>query len=367
MTPPLEKLNWRGFLARPRLPSPPPEVLDALYQEPLLITGAGGSIGSALALRLAALMPPVLLLLEASERGLYNLRNAWTAAGAACPMVPILGSVQDRYLLEEAFTAHAPRIVFHTAAFKHVPMMEEHPLQAIANNIIATETLMSVASSHGARVVLVSTDKAVEPASVMGATKRVAEQIVLTAGGTVVRLGNVLASHGSVAGIFAQQIAQGAPVTVTDPAARRFFLTIDEAVNLLIFAAARPVPAALLAPDLTTSHSIAELATFIAREIAPESQLSIDFIGLRPGDKQMERLWPEGETTRPVSLGGMVSIQTPVIDELELVRGLDGLRSALESRDLPGALNHLRELVPDYRPSQAVQALSRQFGPRVCT
>jgi FlaA1/EpsC-like NDP-sugar epimerase len=363
----LEKLNWRSFLARPRLPSPPPEVLDALYQEPLLITGAGGSIGSALALRLATLSPSMLLLLESSEHGLYNLREAWEASNAACPMAPILGNVLDRSLLEEVFTAHAPRIVFHAAAFKHVPMMEEHPLEAIANNILGTETLVSVAGSHGAHVVLISTDKAVEPASVMGATKRVAEQIVLTAGGTVLRLGNVLASHGSVAGVFARQIAQGAPVTVTDPAARRYFLTMDEAVNLLLFAAARPVPAALLAPALTASHSIAELATFIAHELAPESQLSIDVIGLRPGDKQVERLWPEGEITRPVSQGEMVSIQTPLIAELDLLRGLDSLHAALEHRDLARALGHLRDLVPDYRPSQAVQTLSRQFGPRVCT
>lgn len=363
----LDTLNWRSFLARPRLPSPPPEVLDALYQQPILITGAGGSIGSALALRLAALMPPVLLLLESSERSLYTLRETWQATSSACPMAPILGSVQDRYLLEEIFTAHAPRIVFHAAAFKHVPLMEEHPLEAIANNIIGTETLVSVAGSHGARVVLVSTDKAVEPASVMGATKRVAEQIVLTAGGTVLRLGNVLASHGSVVSVFARQLAQGAPVTVTDPAARRYFLTVDEAVNLLIFAAARTVPAALLAPALPQSHSIAELATFMAHELAPESQLAINFIGLRPGDKEVERLWPESETVRPVHQGEMVSIQTPVIEELELVRGLDGLRKALENRDLATALGHLRELVPDYRPSQAVQALSRQFGPRVCT
>lgn len=367
MTLSLEKLNWRGFLARPRLPSPPPEVLDALYREPLLITGAGGSIGSALTLRLATFAPSLLLLLESSERGLYNLRETWEASGPACPMAPILGNVLDRSLLEEVFTAHAPRIVFHAAAFKHVPMMEEHPFEAIANNILGTETLVSVAGSHGARLVLVSTDKAVEPASVMGATKRVAEQIVLHKGGTVLRLGNVLASHGSVAGVFARQIAQGAPVTVTDPAARRFFLTMDEAVNLLLFAAARPVPAALLAPALTASHSIAELAAFIAHELAPESRLSIDFIGLRPGDKQVEQLWPAGEITRPVSRGGMVSIQTPLIAERDLVRGLDGLRAALEHRDLACALGHLRDLVPDYRPSLAVLALSRQFGPRVCT
>ena len=180
MIPSLENLDWRGFLARPRLPSPPPEVLDALRQEPMLITGAGGSIGSALALRLAALVPPELLLLEASESELYALSKRWTAAGAACPMTfRSWAAWPTSALLEEIFTAHAPRIVFHAAAFKHVPLMEEQPLAAIANNIFGTETLSRSPAAHGARVVLLSTDKAVEPASVMGATKRVAEQIVL--------------------------------------------------------------------------------------------------------------------------------------------------------------------------------------------
>ena len=234
----LQNLDWRGFLARPRLASPPAEALDALAQLPILITGAGGSIGSALALRLGALSPPKLVLLEASESNLYALERDWAAAGIATPRSFILGSAADGALLEEVFSAHAPRIVFHAAAFKHVPLMEEQPLAAIANNIFVTETLVRRAAIHGARVVLLSTDKAVAPASVMGATKRVGEQIVLASGGTVLRLGNVLASRDSVAEIFARQIAQGGPITITDPAARRYFLTLDEAVNLLLTVAA---------------------------------------------------------------------------------------------------------------------------------
>ena len=216
---------------------PRQEVLDGLSREPIVITGGGGSIGSALALRLGALGSQKLVLLEASESNLYALERDWAAAletnpRSASPMTPILGSAGDMALLQEVFATHRPRIVFHAAAFKHVPLMEEHPLAAIANNVFATEILTQVAEAHGARVILLSTDKAVEPASVMGATKRVAEQIVLASGGTVLRLGNVLASRDSVTEVFARQIAQGGPVTVTDPAARRYFLTLDEAVSL---------------------------------------------------------------------------------------------------------------------------------------
>ncbi len=345
--------------------SPPLEVLDALYEFPILITGAGGSIGSALALRLATLGPPMLLLLEASESHLYNLQCDWRDAGPAGPMAPILGSVTDQRLLEEVFAAHAPRIVLHTAAFKHVPMLEEHPLAAIANNIFGTLTLATSAVAHGARLVLLSTDKAVEPASIMGATKRVAEQIVQVAGGTVLRLGNVLGTRGCVAEVFARQIARGGPITVTDPNARRYFITVDEAVNMLLIAAARTVPSALLAPVLPASHSIVDLANFMVNELAPESEIPIEFTGTRPGDKDFERMWPEGEKLRPVHVGEMVSVQTPTLPEDQLEDELRVLRGAVDTRDLASALASLGRLVPSYKPSHTVMALSRQYGPRV--
>jgi FlaA1/EpsC-like NDP-sugar epimerase len=313
----------------------------------------------------------MLLLLEASESRLYSLMRQWATAG---PMTPILGNADDRALLGDIFAAHDPRIVFHAAAYKHVPLMEEHPLAAIANNVFATETLVQVAARHGARVVLLSTDKAVEPASVMGATKRVAEQIVLASRGTVLRLGNVLASHDSVAEVFARQIALGGPITVTDPAARRYFLTLDEAVGLLLIAAALPLGApslqkgwesTLLTPVLPSAHFISDLARFMAAALAPDREIAIDFTGLRPGEKESELFWPDCNPAHPASQGDLVSIQTAQFSEPSLNSSLASLRAALDARDLPAALTQLRELVPDYTPSQAVLALSRQNSARV--
>jgi FlaA1/EpsC-like NDP-sugar epimerase len=347
-------------------------VLDALCQETILITGGGGSIGSALARRLAELAAPKLVLLEASESNLFALERDWSgAAGRMTPiltpiLIPILGSAADEALLNEIFSTHAPRIVFHAAAFKHVPLMEEQPLAAIANNIFATEKLTLAAARHGARVVLLSTDKAVEPASVMGATKRVAEQIVLGSGGTALRLGNVLASRDSVATIFARQIARGGPVTVTDAAARRYFLAVDEAVNLLLSAAAFRGPAALLAPVLPATHSVQALAMFMARELRPDCPIAIEFTGPRAGDKATELLWKAGDRTGPAGIDGLVPVETAELTEAQFRSRLAGLHTALDARDLCDALTYLCALVPDYAPSQAVHALARQCGPQAC-
>jgi len=362
--PSLEQLDWSHFLARPRLPSPDPAVFDVLYREPILVTGAGGSIGSELALRLSMLMLPKLVLLEASESNLYTLKRNWKRAGASGPMTPLLGSIDNLALLERIFAAHKPRVVFHAAAFKHVPLMEEHPLAAISNNIFGTETLVKVAAANNARVVLLSTDKAVEPTSVMGATKRVAEQIVLAAGGVVLRLGNVLGSRDSVAEIFAEQIEQGGPITVTSPSARRFFLTLDEAVNLLLIAAAQPVPGSLLAPVLPATHFVSDLAHFLADSLAPHQQIAIDFIGARPGDKDCELLWSSNEPVHPAAheFGdqAMVYVESPRLAGEQLGAGLANLHTALEAYDLTAALAHLCWLTPDYRPSPAVQELASQ-------
>lgn len=361
----LGTLDWRSFLGRPRLPSPSLEALDALYQKPMLITGAGGSIGSALALRVAALSPRSLLLLEAAESRLYELQQSWAESGTAGAMTPILGNVADRTLLDEIFTLHAPGIAFHAAAFKHVPLIEGQPLAAIANNVFGTLTLARAAATHGARMVLLSTDKAAEPASVMGATKRVAEQIVLSSGGTVLRLGNVLATRDSVTEVFARQILTGEALSVTDPAARRFFLTLDEAVNLLLIAAAETRPHVLLAPQIDAPHFITDLAHFMAKALAPERAVEVDFTSPRPGDKESERFWSFAEVANPSDVAGMVSIITPDLPEGHLESGLAALRTAVDTRDLAAALVHLRGLVPDYTPSPGVIALSGRDGHRV--
>jgi FlaA1/EpsC-like NDP-sugar epimerase len=323
----------------------------------MLVTGAGGSIASALALRLSAVSPSSLQLLDASEGRLYALEQSWRIAGASGAMSLVLGSIADRTLLDEIFTLHAPRLVFHAAAFKHVPLMETQPLAAIANNIFGTLTLTTSAAAHGARVILLSTDKAVEPASIMGATKRVAERIVLAAGGIVLRLANVLATRDSVTEVFARQIAHGLPLTVTDPAARRYFLTLDEAVNLLLIAAAQP-ESGTFAPQLPAAHFIADLAHFIANALAPGRPIALDFTSLRPGDKEAELLWSRSECPQASTYADLSWLPADPSLEQHLSPALAALRTAVDARDLSAALTHLVALVPDYTPSDAVLTLA---------
>jgi FlaA1/EpsC-like NDP-sugar epimerase len=197
----------------------------------------------------------------------------------------------------------------------------------------------------------------------MGATKRVAEQIVLAQGGTVLRLGNVLASRDSVAEIFARQIVRGGPVTVTDPAARRYFLTLDEAADLLLAAAAHPT-SALLAPQLPAPHFIADLANFMTRALATGREISIEFTHPRPGDKETEQLWSEDDHTYPASSDAshpaMISIQSPAHTSSQLAFELTHLHAAVDARNLAAALVHIQSLVPGYTPSASVLALARQ-------
>jgi FlaA1/EpsC-like NDP-sugar epimerase len=367
----LQDIHWGDFLQRPALESPPPEVLSTISNMPILITGAGGSIGSALALRLARLAPAALVLLESAENNLSALQRALASRSGAAPRpeaqaVFALGSAGDRALLEDLVLAHAPRLVIHAAAHKHVPLLEQQPLAAIANNIFVTETVTAAAALCGARVVLLSTDKAVEPASVMGASKRVAENIVLDSGGTVLRLGNVLASSGSVAEVFANQIAQGGPLTISDPAARRFFLTLDEAVNLLLFASTYTGSSVLLAPTLVADYEVRTLAHFMAGQLAPGRDVPVCFTGMRPGDKLTERLWSSSDMVHPVDVGNLVSIQASRLTHAQLESGLAALHTAAEDRDLAGALAQLRSLVPDFCPGQTVLGLAHHPDRRVC-
>jgi FlaA1/EpsC-like NDP-sugar epimerase len=309
--PSLETLAWHSFLGRAPLPSAMPAAVSSLVHGPILITGAGGSIGSALALRLASAGARIILL-EASENSLYDLQQNLAAVSSTLDFY--LGSVSDRSLLDEILSLHRPRLV------------------------------------------LVSTDKAVTPTSMMGATKRLAEQIVLASGGTVLRLGNVLASRGSVTELFARQIAAGRPLTVTDPAARRYFLTITEAVELLLAAASEPQAPALLAPLLPQPHYIADLARFMAGMLAPDRSVAIEFTSLRPGDKECEQLWSQAEIPHPSATTSLVRLHSQLPERSQFQSLLATLHRALQSRDLSNALAAMRALVPDYNPGATILA-----------
>ena len=356
-------LNWGEFLARPAIEPPAYDTLKRLHDTPVFVVGAGGSIGSALALRIAALEPPLLVLMDASENNLYALQRQWAEAGVAAPTEFRLGSVGDRALLEEIVATHSPGLVFHAGAFKQVPLLEEQPLVAIENNVFGTLSLVQAASS--AHIILLSTDKAVAPASIMGATKRLAEQIVLSAGGTALRLGNVLASRGSVVEVFAGQIAAGGPLSVTGPEVSRYFVTINEAVNMLLAAALEPDPPVLLAPALPAPHGIADLARFMIRELAPDRPIPVHFTGLRAGDKETERFWSGAEAPGVAQGKGMISITSPALACDTLHGALARLRNALDARDVSDALSHMQALVPDYEPSQTVLSLAAESSAQV--
>lgn len=347
----LAGIDWRSFLARPPLPAASAHTLAQIARERILITGAGGSIGSALALRTAELAPRALILIENAEGALFGLQSSLGSQPAY-----VLGSVLDRSLLDEVFDRHRPSLVFHTAAYKHVPLLEEQPLAAIENNVFGTEAIVSAAAANQAGLILLSTDKAVEPASIMGATKRVAERIALAHGGTALRLGNVLASSGSVAEVFAAQIAAGRPMTVTDPAAKRYFLTLDEAVNLLLTAATALRGAHLLVPDLKSQHFVADLAQCMARTLAPGRDVAVAFTAPRSGDKESEKLWGADERAESGDASGLLSIHTRLGDGYELRRGLESLHEAVLARNVPAALAALHALVPEFTPSATVAA-----------
>ena len=364
MTSPLDSIDWYSFLERAPVSAPGPKIISSLIKQPIVITGAGGSIGTALALRLAG-EGAQLILLESSENSLYELQSDFADLPHSSRAAFYLGSAADRSLLNEIFFLHRPRLVFHAAAYKHVPLLEEQPFAAIENNIFAIETLVVAAAANHARIVLLSTDKAVAPASIMGATKRVAEQIVLGSQSTVLRLGNVLASRGSVSEVFARQLAARRPLTVTDPAARRYFLTIDEAVNLLLSAAVESPTPSLLAPDLPAPHFIADLARFMAHSLAPDHQVSVEFTRLRAGDKETEQLWSASESAHPLDRGSLLSVDSPSVSRSQLQSALVTLRNAAMARDLSAALTALHILVPDYSPSRTVLGARSTTAPQV--
>ena len=363
----LDCIDWRDFLQRPLLSHRLPEIPDPLANTPLLITGAGGSIGSALSLWLAQSGASHIVLLDADENHLYQLQQSLSEVKTTARMRFVLGNAGDPATLDPIFIEHGPRIVFHAAAHKHVPLLEQQPFAAIANNIFATEIILTSAAQHGARVVLLSTDKAVQPASVMGATKKIAEKMVLDQNGVVLRLANVLASSGGVTEIFARQALCGNPLTVTDPAARRYFLTLAEAVHLLLAAgciAASGNASALLLPDLAADHSIAALAVFIAHTLAPDQEPAVQFTGLRPGEKLVERLWDDSERVSRAT-DGLLTLHTP--SSSDLASHLALLRVAHSERNLTAALAHLRVLEPGFLPSETVQALAQECAQRMHT
>jgi len=359
------KVQVEDLLSRNPVQLDQGRIRDQVQDKVLLITGAGGSIGSELARQIASFEPRRLVLFERSENDLFRIGNELSSKFPNLDLVSVVGDILDVTSLREVFSLHQPSSVFHAAAYKHVPVMEKNCFQAVTNNIFGTYNVALLAKQfHAENFVLISSDKAVNPANVMGVTKRVAELIALALQGNrtrfvAVRFGNVLGSNGSVSPIFEAQIADGGPVTVTHPDAKRYFMTTAEAVGLVLQASTMGQGGEIFVLNMGEPVKIVDLARrmIFLSGLEPDKDVQISFTGLRPGEKLFEEIRLEGEGIKPtphdqiwVFEGGRQSF--------EQVRGwLEELSTLVESRSVHGLISKLVSIVPEYGPSEQVNAL----------
>ena len=334
----------------------------------VMVTGAGGSIGSELCRQIADLRPARLLLFERYENSLYQIA---TDLRDRCPdldVAALIGDITDRARLDAVLSSHRPSIMFHAAAHKHVPLMELNPCEAVKNNVMGTRMAAEAALAHGVgRFVLISSDKAVNPSSVMGATKRIAELITRSLNGRgvtrfiTVRFGNVLGSNGSVVPRFLSQIQAGGPVTVTHPDIRRFFMLIPEAVQLVLHAAAIDDGGGIYVFEMGEQIKLEDLARNLIRLSGhvPDEEIAIAYTGLRPGEKLFEELIGADEAAEAAAVPNIVRVQWSPSQEMDslgaAVRKLELL--ALDGRALE-TVRQLCAVVPTFRPDVSVHTIS---------
>ncbi len=337
----IRDLKIEDLLSRQQVHTDLQSVVAILRGRRVLVTGAGGSIGSELARQIEAFDPAELMLLDHDETHLHDLMSQISGG----PKVrTVLADIRDRERLLSLFFRLRPEVVFHAAAHKHVPVLETYPEEALATNVLGTANVVDASVLAGVqRFVLISTDKAVKPSSVMGASKWLAEQIVRSVSGDcifcAVRFGNVLGSRGSVVPLFLQQIQEGGPVTVTDADMFRYFMSIREAAQLVLQAAALSVGGEVLTLDMGEPVSILDLARKLIHLSGrvPDRDIRIEFTGVRPGEKLMEDLGDVDETPLPTAHPGIVMSRPPVPDRPGLRRAIRELESMAGEED-PSAL-----------------------------
>jgi FlaA1/EpsC-like NDP-sugar epimerase len=324
----------------------------------VLVTGAGGSIGAELCRQVARANPARLVLLGHGENSIFDAEIALRSAFPALLLRSVIADIRDERRLDDLFREFKPAVVFHAAAHKHVPLMEENPEEAVTNNVIGTLNLVRAALSHGTeRLVLISTDKAVAPTSIMGASKRIAEDIVRDAARhsgrafVSVRFGNVLGSRGSVVPQFKRQIEMGGPVTVTHPEMRRFFMTIPEAVHLVLQAGGMGIGGELFVLNMGDPVRIVDLAQDVIKLSGFEpDEIPIVFTGMRPGEKLTEALWEEGSRVEPTEHSDVLQVTergTPA----DIDRLLRDLARGARERDRAGIEAAVAEWIDTFAPA----------------
>lgn len=350
----LQEVRPEDLLGRQAIRLDNDRIRTELENKTVLITGAAGSIGSELCRQIALFRPKKLALYDRAESALYILASELSSRRFGIDIVPVVGDILDRPLLSETLRAHPPDVVYHAAAYKHVPLMEDQPLESIRNNLFGTEVVALEAQRAGAKkFVLISTDKAVRPVGVMGMTKNAAERLLQSLGDgttvfTAVRFGNVLGSNGSVIPLFQRQIAMGVPVTVTDPEATRYFMLVSEAAQLVLQAGVMGVGSDIFFLDMGAPMRIMDMARNLIRlhGFTPETDVPVEVIGLRHGERLSEELIMDNEELMPSEHEKVARVRSPLIN-----------RTAFRSE-----LEHLRDLVMERSHAEAMQQLKRIVG-----
>ncbi len=344
------------------------EIARYLTGKRIAVTGAGGSIGSEICRQIAAFSPAQIALIDNAETPLFQIEKELREGFPELKLRPFLCDVRQRRRVEAAFTAVRPEVVFHAAAYKHVPLAEDNAEEVARNNILGSKNIADAAHAFGAdHFVMISTDKAINPTNIMGATKRAAEiyvQDLALRSGTkfvTVRFGNVLGSNGSVVPIFQEQIRKGGPITVTHPEVTRYFMTIPEAVQLVLQAGSMGKGGEIFLLDMGDPVPIVHLAEEMIRlsGLRPHEDVELVFTGLRPGEKLYEELMLAGEGVARTAHEKIRVFNAARYDPQMLAAQMNRLHKALKAMDRQGIHAVIRELVPEYQPSSSsVQSLS---------
>ncbi len=365
----LHPIEIEDLLGRPRVTFDPQPVRQLITGKRVLITGAGGSIGSELTRQIAGFFPASVILVELNEYNLYQIDQNLAAQHPDIPRQAILANIRDQKRLKSILRETRPHIVFHAAALKHVPLIEANPLEGILTNSIGTRQLADACiEANVTAVIQISTDKAVRPVNVMGATKYLAERYFQSLNGTsgthsstrfvTVRFGNVLTSSGSVTALFREQIRQGGPVTITHPDMSRYFMAPHEAVELVLQAGAiqDTTDHTIFVLDMGKPVRILDLAHQMIRlhHMSSGETIALETIGPRPGEKMHEHLSYENEKLEKSGLPGLLAARSQPTDPIILTRYLDDLEAAARDHDVTGARTLLRKAIPDYEPEAAV-------------
>jgi FlaA1/EpsC-like NDP-sugar epimerase len=320
----------------------------------VLVTGAGGSIGSELCRQIAKFNPGMLVLLGKGENSIYEIHRELQESHLPFSLEPVIADVRDQVRIRSVFAKYKPQVVFHAAAHKHVPLMEAQPEEAVRNNIFGTKTVADAANEFGVETfIMISTDKAVNPTSVMGATKRAAELVIQHMNSisrtkyAAVRFGNVLGSRGSVVPLFRKQIAKGGPITITHPEMTRYFMTIPEASQLVLQAGALSQGGEVFVLDMGEPIKIVDMACDLIQlsGLVPYQDIEIQFSGLRPGEKLFEELLTVEEGTCATKHKKIFQANLHEVDGKHIQRCLLGLWGATHRNEVTTVLD---ELVPSY-------------------